>query len=166
MTQQRRVDHSEARLELAAEAAKSARRQLGLWGETPTSWNDLARLCELAHATLSLTTRPIPDFEEAIVTAVDGALTILMDAGPARDDQRSDPSLPEHDRKRWILAHEIGHLVLHARDAALCEALEREFLSGGTAVGDRIDSEADVFASVLLCDEPTDESEQWLHAAA
>lgn len=51
----------------------------------------------------------------------------------------------DHENKKWILAHEIGHYFLHGPDETLANYLKNPLL-----IKSKIEKEADIFASEFL----------------
>jgi len=84
---------------------------------------DVERIAGLVRKTWGLPAGPIKDLVEAIERA--GGLVIMCDFGSSKIDALSQmhadlPALffvnrgKSADRQRWTLAHEIGHLTMHA----------------------------------------------------
>lgn len=77
------------------------------------------------------------------IEGAEGRLVSSKDRGVIRI--RADINQPA--RRRYIIAHELGHFILHARDATLSACTERALNNYGS---DDVEGEANWFAAELL----------------
>lgn len=87
----------------------------------------------------------IAEYHDLIILNHD--LPIELDAYRLKDIIVLNNTLNE-DKKRWILAHELGHYFIHGPEFTL-----KYYLKNNLLIRNKIEREADIFASeLLLCD--------------